>query len=141
MVYDIKPITSAKELDCGPTCLAMLLDFYGKYDGDLDALAKECKLLIDGCTAGDLMRVGKAHGLDMRAYKQDAESLVAMDRPGIIWWRYGHFCVFCGVDDDGFVHIINPDMGHYRMSYGMLQSFYSGVTLCNGELEETTEQA
>ena len=131
-MYDVIPITSPKHVDCGPTCLKMLLAYYG-IEVDLDTLIQECNVSITGCTGKDLKRVGDAHGLDVKAFKMAAEELVLQDRPSIVWWLYGHWCVCCGLDDNGQVVICNPDKGRYRMSKGLFKAFYSGVALFNGE--------
>lgn len=134
-MYDVKPITSPRALDCGPTCLQMILDYYGQA-AELDDLIKECGVKISGCSAADLVRVGAAHGLDLKAYKTDVAGVVEADRPAIVWWMYQHYCVCCGLDEAGQVVICNPDKGRYRMSKGLFKAFYSGVALFNGEPED-----
>lgn len=135
MVFDITPVTSERDTDCGATCLKMLLNFYGQ-DVPLDQLIEECNTRLIGCTATDVLRVGRAHGLDMRSFKEGAEDVFKQDRPAIIWWMYCHFCVYCGVDEDGKVVICNPDRGRYRVSKGVFRSFFSGIALCNGEPQD-----
>ena len=136
-MFDVNVVTSEKEFDCGPTCLKMLLDYYG-ITVELDELIRECNVKYTGCSAGDLMRAGKTHGLDMKAFKMDAEEVIRQDRPSIVWWKYSHFCVCCGMDDEKVV-IINPDRGRYHMSQGTFKSFYSGVALFNGEPADLPE--
>ena len=138
-MFDIIPVTSGKSFDCGATCLKMLLAYYGQ-DVPLERLTAECNTRIIGCTGGDLLRAGRAHGLDMRAYQMDAAELVRQDRPAIIHWRYVHWCVFCGLDGDGKAVICNPDNGRYRMSVGLLTSFFSGVAIFNGDPEPIEEE-
>lgn len=137
-MFDVKTVTSPKPLDCGPCCLQMLLDYYGQ-EVELDQLIQECNTRYVGCTATDLVRVGTAHGLDMRAYQEDAASLIKQDRPAIVWWLFDHFCVFCGVNEAGKVVVINPDMGKYSMTPDTFASFYTGVALTNGEPEDLPE--
>ena len=139
MIYDVKPIVSPKKYDCAPTCLQMLLDYYGVSE-ELDVLTKKCNVGLAGCTAADVNRVGREYGLDMRAYKMDAEELIRQDRPGIIWWNFFHFCIFCGLDDDGKVVICNPDKGRYRISQGLFKAFYSSKALFNGEPQDLPEE-
>ena len=131
-MYDVTPVTSRKQVDCGATCMKMLLNYYGQ-DAELKDLILECKTRLIGCSAGDLKRVGNAHGLDMIAYQMDAAELIRQDRPAIVWWKFGHWCVCCGRDEDGNVVICNPDRGQYRMKADTFASFYSGVALFNGE--------
>lgn len=137
-MFDVIPITSPKPTDCGATCLKMILDYYGE-DVELDQLVKECNTGIVGCTAGDVKRAGNMHGMDVHVYKMDAEETVRQDRPSIIWWKYRHFCVCCGLDDASNVVICNPDRGRYRMSKSLFSSFYSGVSIFNGDPSDLPE--
>ena len=134
-MFDIKPVTSAKPMDCGATCMKMLLSYYDQ-DVPLEDLTRECKTRIIGCSAGDLERVGIAHGLDIKVFEMDAEETIIQDRPSIIWWKYDHWCICCGMDDEGNVVIINPDRGRYRMKANTFGSFYTGVALFNGWPED-----
>lgn len=134
-MYDVTPVTSPRQTDCGATCLKMLLDYYGQ-DVPLDQLIEECNTRLIGCTAKDVIRVGKAHDLDMMAFQMDAVELMRQDRPAVIWWMYNHFVVFCGLDDDGKVVICNPDRGRYRVSPGTFRSFYTRVALFNGDPQD-----
>lgn len=139
-MFDIEPITSARNFDCGPTCMQMLLRYYG-IDVGLDQLIEECGVTVTGCTGADLLRVGRLHGLDMQTYSIDAEELVRQDRPAIVNWKYNHWCVFAGRDEDGRVVVCNPDLGRYRMSEETFKSFFTGladhpgqgVAITNGE--------
>ena len=137
-MFDVLPVTSPNPTDCGATCMKMLLAYYGT-DVPLDDLVKECNTRIIGCTAKDLLRVGRAHGLDMKAFKMDAEELVRQDRPSIIWWKYSHFVVLCGQDEEGKVVICNPDIGRYRMSFSTFASFFTENCFFNGEPHDLPE--
>ena len=131
-MYDVKPITSDRPTDCGATCLKMLLDYYG-IDVPLDQLIKDCNTRLIGCTAADVLRAGRLHGVEMHAYKTDLDGILKVDRPAIIWWKRKHFCVLCGVDEGGNIVIINPDRGRYRMSKSLFNCWYSGISLFIGE--------
>ena len=134
-MFDVLPIVSSNAVDCGPTCLAMMLQYYGA-TYDMAQLVRECNTRIGGCSAADILRVGRAHGMDMKSYKTDVDGLLTADRPAIIWWRYCHFVVFCGLDENGQIVICNPSNGRYRMSKGLFTTFYSGIALSNGEIED-----
>lgn len=138
-MYDVKPITSDRSTDCGATCLKMILDYYGT-EVPLEQLIKECNTRLIGCTATDVMRAGKLHSLDMKAYKTDVDGILNVDRPAIIWWKKKHFCIFCGIDEAGRIVICNPDRGRYRMSKSLFRSWYSGVALFNGIPEDIEGQ-
>ena len=138
-MFDVKPITSERATDCGATCLKMLLDYYG-IEADINQLIIDCNTRLIGCTATDVMKAGKLHSLDMKAYKTDVDGILNVDRPAIIWWKKKHFCIFCGIDDEGRIVICNPDRGRYRMSKSLFRSWYSGVALFNGIPEDIEGQ-
>lgn len=131
-MFDVKAITSKVSVDCGATCLQMLLAYYG-IEEDLKTLTVDCETNVTGCTAGGIKRAGIKHGLDIRAYNMVAEELIRQDRPAIIHWRTNHFCVFCGTTDDGKVVICNPDRGRFPIPVNSFKSFYTGTALFNGE--------
>ena len=130
-MFEITPITSRNELDCGATCLKMLLAYYGT-DVPLETLSRECRTRAVGCTLLDIKKAGAKHGLDMHAYKIDGEEVIRQDRPSIVWWGHNHFCVCGGRDESGKVVIYDPDRGRYRLTEGSFNSIYSGIALFNG---------
>lgn len=137
-MFDVIPVTSPIRTDCGATCMKMLLAYYGQ-DVALDQLIRECNTRLIGCSAGDLMRCGVAHGLEMVAYQMDAGEVIRQDRAAIIHWKHQHWCVFCGRDDGGNVVICNPDRGRYRLPPDTFAAMYTGVSLFNGEPEVLPE--
>lgn len=131
-MYDVKPYTCSKATACGPTCLKMLLEYYGT-EVDLDTLIQECHVGVAGCSAKDIKDAAIAHGLEPIIYQMDADELIRQDRPAIIWWKYTHWCVFAGMDVNGNVVICNPAIGRYGLDKGTFAALYSGVSLWNGE--------
>ena len=138
-MFDVEPITSERATDCGATCLKMLLDYYG-IEVDINQLIIDCNTRLIGCTAKDVMVAGRLHGMDMHAYKTDVDGILNVDRPAIIFWKKKHFCVFCGIDDDGSIVIANPDRGRYRMSKSLFKAWYSNIALFNGVPEDVDGQ-
>lgn len=137
-MFDVKPITSPKPTDCGATCLKMLLDYYGQ-DVSLDQLIEECNTRMSGCSGKDINVAGRLHGLDMKAFKMDTAELIRQDRPAIIWWRYNHWCVMCGVDARGDVVICNPDRGRYPIDPETFATMYTEIALFNGDPADLPE--
>ena len=134
-MYDVKPITSKIANDCGPVCLKMLCDYY-EIDVPLETLIEECDCRMSGTSGKKLAEVGRAHGLDIKIYNWtggEVDELVRQDRPCIVWWKYNHYVVCCGLNDEGRVVICNPSRGRYSMTEGTFKSFYSGASFWNGE--------
>ena len=109
--------------------------------GALIAAVCAIMLLAGGCSAKDLMQVGRAHGLDMTAFKMDAEELIRQDRPGIVWWTYDHWLVMCGMNDKGDVVIANPSRGRFSIDQESFGKLFSGVSFWNGEPVQEIQRA
>lgn len=139
-MYDVEIVTQQGDVDCGQACLTMLLRYYGE-EVTLDQIIAECGCQIGGCTGKDILRVGRAHGLDMKSFRMDAEELIQQDRPGIVWWMYNHFVVFCGLDDHGNVVIANPGRGRFAIDPESFGKLYSGISFWNGEPVQEIQRA
>lgn len=144
-MFDVKLVTSRKSSYCGPCCLKMLLDYYG-IESNLEMLAKDLGVGVAGCTAKDMIRVGRAHGLtDMAAYSMPPEDMLTADRPGIVWWEYNHFVVLCGKNDTGEAVLCNPSRGKYPIDQETFANKCAKlpdgkyVILCNGLPEDLPE--
>lgn len=145
-MYDVTPCISQQVSDCGAASLVAFLGYYG-VDVTLDQMRKECNVKLSGCTGLDLKRVGKAHGLDMQAYRiDDPDYLLKLDRPSIIHWKGSHWVICCGTNDEGKAVICNPSRGRYGVSRSLFRAFFTGTVLTNGEPqaiedpEPTTEE-
>lgn len=137
-MYDIELVTTDKATVCGAASLKMLLKYYG-HDVDLDTLIEACGVGVGGCTAKDLLRVGRAYGLgnDFAAWQEDAADVLRQDRPAILWWRYNHFVVYAGNNAEGEPVICNPSRGKYPIDAGTFKTLFSGVALCVGRPMDT----
>ena len=146
-MFDVKLVTTRHTTACGPACLKMLLAYYGIV-AELDTLIEECGVTVNGCTARDVVRVARAHGLEeMTSWKEDPEDVLRQDRPGIIWWHYDHFVVFCGLNDAGEPVIANPMRGRFAIDRGSFKALCTGIepgtciALCNGKPLDITLKA
>lgn len=130
-MYDVKPVVSKRSTACGASSLKMLLDYYGT-DVPLEQLIDELNIRLVGCTGKDLLDVGRAHGLDMTAWRMDAEELMKQDRPCIVHWKQMHWIVFCGINERNQVVIANPSRGRFGLDAGTFAAGFSGTVLANG---------
>ena len=146
-MFDVTPYTTGRPYDCGPACLVMMLQYYGQ-PADFDELRKACDTRMSGCSMTTLRKVGAANGLpDLKAWSMDAEEIMRQDRPAILWWKYNHYVVFCGLNDAGDVVICNPSRGRYAIDPGSFAALITGinplqgVALFNGDPEDMPETA
>lgn len=138
-MFEMEFVSQKSDTYCGPASLKMLLGYYG-VDVAFDTLIEECHPSVDGCTAGDLLWVGYAHGLEnMSAWQTDAEDVFKQDRPAILYWRRTHFLVYGGLNEKDEPVLYNPGRGVYAIDRGSFAALFSGVMLCNGRPEDLPE--
>ena len=131
-MFEMDFCSQRRETYCGPASLKMLLSYYG-IDVDFDALIEECHVSVDGSTAGDLVRAGRAHGLEgLSAWQTDAEDVLKQDRPAILHWRGTHFLVYGGLNEQDEPVLYNPGRGVYAIDRGTFAVLFSGIMLSNG---------
>ena len=135
-MFEMDFCSQRRETCCGPASLKMLLSYYG-IDVAFDTLIEECHVCVDGCTAGDLLRVGRAHGLEgLSAWQTDAEDVLKQDRPAILYWRGNHFLVYGGLNEKDEPVLYNPGRGVYAIDRGTFAVLFSGIMLSNGTPED-----
>lgn len=135
-MFEIDFCSQRRETCCGPASLKMLLGYYG-VDVAFDTLVEECHVNVDGCTAVDLLRVGRTHGLaSLSAWQTDAEDVLKQDRPAILYWRGTHFLVYGGLNDKDEPVLYNPGRGVYAIDRGTFAVLFSGIMLSNGRPED-----
>jgi ATP-binding cassette subfamily B protein len=95
------------ELDCGITCLKMIIDFYGK-PISFDYLNKIMPIHEDGVSLKDISDTAHQLGLNTLGVKVNYDRLVEeIPTPCIAFWRKQHFVVIYHADDE-YVWIADP---------------------------------
>lgn len=101
---------------CGPTCVRMILNYYGikKSEDELAKIIGATKK--DGCTPEQIILGMKKLGIKVTYGKNfnlgKLQNLLMKNVPVIIYWNprgYGHYSVVVGVDEE-FVRIADPKM-------------------------------
>jgi ATP-binding cassette, subfamily B, bacterial len=84
----------SNEIDCGPTCLKMIADYYGrKYD--IDYLVRKCRATKTGFSLLDLCVAAKRIGFHSTGAAMNIGNLKAVVQVGpvILFWKSIHFVV------------------------------------------------
>ncbi|MDY3885097.1 cysteine peptidase family C39 domain-containing protein [Porphyromonas somerae] len=78
-------------MDCGPACLAMVLQHHGQVN-DLDAVRKDCALGKSGVSLLGISRAAEKRGLHSLGGRITFETLVnEAPLPCIAHWNQNHF--------------------------------------------------
>jgi ATP-binding cassette, subfamily B, bacterial CvaB/MchF/RaxB len=129
----LKSLLQAEAAQCGHTCLAMVLDYYG-HQMDPLALQREYPASMRGVTLATLIDDAHAAGLQCRALRIELEEIPLLDTPCILHWDMDHFVVLAKASATDVV-IHDPGSGVRRMRLSELSKHFTGVAL---ELSPTT---
>lgn len=97
-------------MDCGPTCLKMIAQFYGK-NYPLTYLRKQCYIDRQGVSLSGIAVAAEKIGLHTLAVKTTLAELIAEDvTPFIAHWQQNHFVVVHKITKNK-VHVADPGAG------------------------------
>lgn len=107
-------------MDCGPACLAMITQYYGK-PYPLSYLRDECFLSREGVSLKGISDASKSIGFDNISAKLDLKSLFLNQHfPCIIHWNQNHFVILYGITKNIFgkkkFKIADPGFGILRLT-------------------------
>ena len=121
-------VMQMEAVECGAASLAMILAYYGKWI-TLERARDDCGISRDGSSARDILRAGRAHGLEVQGFRQNVESLCKDGQfPCIVHWEGDHFIVLDGIKN-GKAYINDPSRGFINMPLEEFEQGYTGICL------------
>jgi ABC-type bacteriocin/lantibiotic exporter with double-glycine peptidase domain len=124
----VQPVRQPGPIECGITCLAMLLEWHG-CPATLKALRAECPAGPDGVTLRALADAARRRGFRARAYRvASPEDWESIPLPAIALFLGVHFVV---VERHAERHTqaVDPAVGRYLMKTASWDTSSSGVVL------------
>lgn len=92
MRHDFKPVFQYDSMDCGPACLCMIAQHYGKHYS-LESLRKKSILTRQGVSLFGLSEAAESIGLRSTAVRVRFDDLILAPLPCIVHWNQNHFVV------------------------------------------------
>ena len=112
---------------CGAACLTMVLRFYGRA-ASITEVAEQMDLGRNGASALSIAQTARQHGLDVRAFSVEPESLQQLTLPAILHWNFSHFVVLEAWQQDSAV-IVDPASGRRTVAAAEFDRCFTGVVL------------
>ncbi|RQO73946.1 hypothetical protein DBR43_00625 [Pedobacter sp. KBW06] len=120
--FDYFPFYRQLELnDCGPVCLKMVTEYYGK-SYSIEEIKTKCDFKQEKISLITLSRAAEALGFRAFCAKIDYDQFKSIECPCIVHWSTSHFVVVYGSTPD-FVWVADPAIGHIGYTN---TEFYSG---------------
>ena len=115
--------------DCGPSCLAMLFDYYGLYEKPANIRENKKINKLNGWSFLDLKTVCEDYGFNATVFKIPVvEDLQQLKQPVIGFWELNHFVIIKKVTKSK-AYIIDPKTGPLVLSIKDFDSKFSGFIL------------
>lgn len=107
------------QMDCGPTCIAMIAEYYGKFYA-LDTLRAKCFVGKNGVSMLDISNAAESIGFrTIGGYISYEDLKNGIQLPCILHWDQDHFVVLYKVKKThkGYImYIADPDKGNVKYS-------------------------
>ncbi|WCT14354.1 peptidase domain-containing ABC transporter [Mucilaginibacter jinjuensis] len=110
--------------DCGPTCLKIILKYYGK-NCSLEYLKNICPVTRSGISLGDILNAARILGFSATPVKVTTDSLKKnLHLPCILHWRSDHFVVLYKISKSDYYYISDPGFGRLKLSTAEFESLW-----------------
>ncbi|WP_027085809.1 peptidase domain-containing ABC transporter [Cohnella panacarvi] len=115
------------EMDCGPTCLAMVMAYYGSRI-PINRIREQTEMSRSGSTLYGLTETAESLGLAGQGFTTQLDALSEMKLPAIAHWKGEHFIVVYEVTPK---HVIvgDPAYGLEKKSRADFEEGWSGAIL------------
>lgn len=115
--------------ECGAASLGMILGYYGK-NCKLTELRKACGINRDGSSAIKILKAAQKYGCVTGGKKYSIEELFKQKPPFIIFWKFYHFLVVEGWNEEKTeIYLNDPAEGKYSVNQTEFDESYTGITL------------
>ena len=88
----IKTVYQMEAAECGAASLAMILAYFGRRVS-LEEMRVAAEVSRNGCNAKNLVEAAQEYGLDTHVFAANAEQIIGLQPPCIIYWMDNHFLV------------------------------------------------
>jgi ATP-binding cassette subfamily B protein len=115
------------EVECGLTCLAMLLSYYGRKTS-VSEVRMQCGVGRDGLSALGIVKAARSYGMRVKALSLQHNDFSRVRLPAIIHWQFKHFVVLEKWTPD-YVVVVDPAGGRRRLTAQEFDASFTGVVI------------
>ena len=123
----ITPLQQMSAVECGATCLAMLLRYYGRR-ATIAEIHDRYGGGRDGLSASRMVQAAQYYGLYVKALSLPKSDLHEIHLPAIVHWEFNHFIIVERWTPD-HVNVIDPASGRKRLSTEEFSNGFTGIVI------------
>jgi ATP-binding cassette subfamily B protein len=101
----------SNKIDCGPTCLRMIAEYYGK-NYTVEELYNYCEITEVGVSLKGISNAAERIGFQTLSVSITYNQFKKVPLPCIIHWNLAHFVVVFKIKND-IIYISDPAFGQY----------------------------
>ena len=131
--------------DCGPTCLKMIADYYGR-NYSINFLKRKCQVKMNGVSMLNIHKTAKAIGLYSRGVKLNIEKLkeIVQSSPILLHCNQNHFIIVYKTPKPGSkgqYYIADPAKGLIKMQEQELLCYWIKASVNSDQLTNTLKKS
>ncbi|WP_166245118.1 peptidase domain-containing ABC transporter [Paenibacillus turpanensis] len=116
------------EMDCGPTCLTMISNYYGM-KASVNRMRERCNVGVEGTSMLGLTEAAEALGFEAKGLKATVSLLHEMQTPFIAHWNGNHYIIVYEVKENGVV-VADPAVGYVdELPMDKFKSHWTGYAI------------
>lgn len=123
----VPPLQQMSAVECGATCLAMLLRYYGRHV-TIAEIHDRYGAGRDGLSALRMVQAAQHYGLHVKALSLPRSDLQEIRLPAIVHWEFNHFIVVERWAPD-YVDVVDPASGKKRLSNEEFSNGFTGIVV------------
>ncbi len=123
----VPALSQMSEVECGLTCLAMLLSYYGRKTS-VSEVRMQCGVGRDGLSALGIVKAARGYGMKVKALSLQHNDFSRVRLPAIIHWQFKHFMVLEKWTPK-YAAVVDPAGGRRRLTLKEFDAGFTGVVI------------
>ncbi|HEX3642424.1 MAG TPA: cysteine peptidase family C39 domain-containing protein, partial [Ktedonobacteraceae bacterium] len=123
----VHPLAQMSKVECGLTCLAMILTYYGRKTS-VSELRTRFTVGRDGSSALGIVKAARSMGMRVRALSLQHTELRRILLPAIVHWEFNHFLVVERWSPK-WVYVVDPAGGRRRLTAEEFDAGFTGIAI------------
>jgi ATP-binding cassette, subfamily B, bacterial len=123
----VPPLLQMTEVECGLTCLAMMLSYHGRKTS-VSELRSRFGGGRDGSSALGIVKAARTFGMRVRAISLPRSEFNHVMLPAIVHWEFNHFLVVERWTPN-YVIVVDPAGGHKKLTSEEFDNGFTGIVI------------